>query len=168
AVPDYLHELAVCHTSLAEALALTGQMVAATEHYRQSIDLLTKLTADYPAVAQYRAELARSHHGLGKLHKRQGERGVAEGSFRQALSIQSKLSADFPSVAEYRADLAQIHRLLGYWPEGSQWLPIIPEQVDHLRQACKILNDLVAEFPAIALYRYRLASTLQELATYAW
>lgn len=142
-------------------------MPAATDHYRQSIDLLTKLTADYPAMAQYRAELARSHRGLGKLHKRRGERGAAEESFRQALDIQIRLSSDFPAVMEYRADLAQIHRLLGYWPEGSGWLPNLPEQVDHERQACKILNDLVAEFPAVALHRYRLASTLQELATYA-
>jgi tetratricopeptide (TPR) repeat protein len=162
--PEYAYELAVTHNALAEELLSTGQMLAAAEQFRKAIELLTKLSADYPRVPQYRAELARSHHGLGKLHKQQGERNAAGVSFQEALDIQSKLSAEFPSVAQYRADLAQIHRHLGLWLEGSHWISSTPQEIDHVRQACKIFKDLVGDFPGVPMYRQRLASTLDNLA----
>src|SRR5262249_10816969 len=137
----------------------------ATEQFRQAIELLTKLAADYPAAPQYRAELARSHHGLGNLHKARGERSAAEESFRQALDVQSKLSADFPEVPQFRADLAEIHRNLGYWMEfggvyGTN------EEIGHVRRASELLTKLITDFPAVPLYRQRLASTLEQLATF--
>jgi len=153
----YLYELAVCHNC-------AGEAVGAVDHFQEAIKLLTKLKADYPAVAEYRAEWARSHHGIGRLHKQKGERGAAERSFRQALEVQTRLAADFPGVAQYRSDLAEMYRNLGYWMEGGR-AQGHPADVAHVRRACEILTKLVADFPELPRYRQRLASSLQQLAS---
>jgi serine/threonine protein kinase/Tfp pilus assembly protein PilF len=164
--PESSYELSVCHNAMAELLSETGQLPSAAEHFHQAIDLLNKLTADYPAVTQYQVEIARSHHGLGKLLKQKGERRAAEESLRHALDIESKLSAAYPTMAQYRAELAEIHRSLGYWMELGFLYPTTDE-VDHLHRACELLTTLVADFPRVPLYRQRLASTFQQLGVLA-
>jgi tetratricopeptide (TPR) repeat protein/serine/threonine protein kinase len=165
--PEYSGQLAICHNRLGEALAKAGAMNRAEEHFQQAIDLLTLLTAEDPAAASYWAELARSHYDLGELRKQQGERSAGEDSYQQALVIQSSLAADVPTVARYRLDLADMHRGLGNWMEGGHAFSMTPEGDEHARTACRILGDLVAEFPENPLYRHRLATALGQMSTHA-
>src|SRR5262249_14899017 len=144
--PESSYELAVCHNTLAELLLAIGQLPSATEHFHHAIDLLTTLTADYPAVAHYQAEIARSRHGLGKLLKQKGDRRAAEENLRQAVDIESQLSASWPTMPQYRAELAEIHRSLGYWMELG--IPYsTPDEIGHMHRACELLSTLVADFP---------------------
>jgi serine/threonine protein kinase/Tfp pilus assembly protein PilF len=161
--PEFHYEVAVSHNALGEDLLETGQLAEAGAHFRQAADLLAQLTTHAPSVASYRAELARSHHGQGSLLRRQGRRSAAEESFRDALAIQSKLAADFPTVPQYRADLAEIQLNWGSWMEGTR----ANGDPEKLRQAVKLLTDLVAECPQASLYKFKLAITLEALAAYA-
>jgi serine/threonine protein kinase/tetratricopeptide (TPR) repeat protein len=160
--PEFQYEVADSHNALGGDLLETGQLAEAGEHFRQAVDLLAKLATDHPSVAAYRAELARSHNGQGSLLGRQGRRSAAEESFRDALDIQSKLAADFPTVPQYRADLAEMQLNLGSWMEGTR----ANGDPEKLRQAVKLLTDLVAECPQVSLYQFKLASALQALAAH--
>jgi serine/threonine protein kinase len=162
---EFRYEQAACHNAL--GAVLEANVPEAADHYLKAITLLTRLTDDHPADASYRAELAKSHHGLAVHLKTEGERAAAQARFGQALDIQSKLADDFPAVPRYRLDLADLHRGYGMWLEGGHWLSSTPEEVDHVRQGRKLLADLVEEFPAVPLYRFRLAGIIQDLATFA-
>jgi serine/threonine protein kinase/tetratricopeptide (TPR) repeat protein len=160
-------QLAICHNRLGESLRRAGAVSPAKEHFEQAIDLLTPVTADHSVRAEYREELAHSYYGFAELMKQKGDRSAGEQSYQQALAIQSKLAADFPTVARYRLDQADMYRGLGNWVEGGHAFSMTPEGHEHVRTACRLLNDLVAEFPNVTLYRYRLAAALAQLSNQA-
>ena len=140
---------------VAKVRAFLGETSAAVAGYRDAIQQLEKLAADFPTVPKYRAELAGSHNNLGVRLCELGNLPEAEIGYRQAQAILEKLVADFPTVPEYRNKLAsnQNNRSallceLGNRTEG--------EMV--LRQALAILEKLVADFPTDPEYRNRLAN----------
>jgi serine/threonine protein kinase/tetratricopeptide (TPR) repeat protein len=163
---EYTHQLAACHIALGEALLQNDDVATTADHFQEATSLLTRLTSDYPTVPQYRADLANSHRGLGKLYKKTGSRRDAEEQFRQALDLQGQLAGDLPDVPQYRLELAETHQEAGWWLDLLN-VDGTAKPVEHMRSAERLLSDLVTELPTSALYRYRLAITLQSLATFA-
>jgi serine/threonine protein kinase/Flp pilus assembly protein TadD len=163
--PDYLLELAVCHNAAGELLRETGELEPAAEHVRQAIGLVAPLAKATPVPRDSQAQLARGYHTLGMVLKWRGDRPAAEKQFTKAINLQAVLAKEFPKDREYRSELAQMHRNAGRWsylgPGDNN------AANEHLGSAIVLLRGLAHDFPAVPLYRQRLAAALSELATQA-
>jgi tetratricopeptide (TPR) repeat protein len=75
--------------------------VAAEAEYRAALEVMTKLAAERPAVAQYRDDLANTHMNLGTLFLTLGNRTAEEAETRTAVVLRERLVRDFPAVPRY-------------------------------------------------------------------
>ena len=88
--------------------------------YQRSVETLTRLADDNPAVTEFRSRLADSHNSIGHLQSETGKPGEALESYRRALAIGQKLADDNPDVTEFRYSLADTHHNIGMlqWQTG--------------------------------------------------
>ena len=94
-------------------LASTGKPAAAMAAYEQSVETLTRLADDNPAVTEFRSRLADSHNNIGILQSETGKPAEALASYGRALAIRQKLADANPAVTEFRSRLADSHNNIG-------------------------------------------------------
>lgn len=149
-------ERARAYRRVAEIQFRLGARAQAEPAGHRAIDLLEKLSEEFPAVPEYRQELGNTLQNWGALLASAGRNSEREKVIRRALAIQEKLVADFPRVPDYRNDLgrgkSRLGELLGSLRQSS-------EAAKAYRSALAIQNPLVGEFPSNPEYRYELADS---------
>jgi len=128
-----------------------GHYVRSEAAYRESIALLDKLVAEFPAEPTYRAALADSFHDLGRLRTWiLDEQETAREALSRSLDLRQKLATEFPQVSEHRASMARTQRELAnaLWNSGRS-----TEAEEVVRSAIAIADQLAAAFPAVDGYR---------------
>src|SRR5262249_41621688 len=95
--------------------------------YRQSIDLFTKLSTEFPESAEYRDELAVSQAHRARLLQAGRRYADAYASFKQASEIEDKLATEAPDKPDYadkaaflRFELANFEEEAGHLPQAEQ------------------------------------------------
>jgi tetratricopeptide (TPR) repeat protein len=114
AVPEYRHDLAICHNNLGWVLVGRGERPRAAESYGRALELQQALAAECPAVPKFRRELARTLHNLGNLLQDQGKYAEAEAAYRPAVEHRQRLMDDCPDLAAYPRYLANTQLELGH------------------------------------------------------
>ena len=80
-----------------QALDLPEQ---AEGEYQAAIDLLSKLTVDYPLAVDYSCELAAAFNSLaGLLPREPGRKKETENAYNKSLALLEKLHGEFPPNA---------------------------------------------------------------------
>ena len=69
--------LGTMYAGIGVMLARTGKLAAATAALQRSVDILTRLTDDNPAVAEFRSNLVNTHNIIGNLQSGTGKPGDA-------------------------------------------------------------------------------------------
>ena len=81
--------------------------------FREAIDRLKALAAEFPSVPEYRQVLGDTLHNFGKLLGDIGRSSEEEKVHREALALEERLAADFPTDARYQRGLARGQYYLG-------------------------------------------------------
>jgi tetratricopeptide (TPR) repeat protein len=111
------HEQARKLLAQGEKQQKNGQVTEAQQTWRQAVELLRKLTSEFPAVPGYRQDLARGYLNLGELGLDTGRYKEAKTPLRSAAALLEQLVRDHPAAAAYRRDLAYAYTLLGSFLE---------------------------------------------------
>jgi tetratricopeptide (TPR) repeat protein len=129
-----------------------GQRSEAEQAQRQAIALFQKLLDEFPNRARYRADLASASIALGSFLIASGQTQRGIDAHRYAISLMEPLVAASPTVHDYQARLSSAYRSLGLLPGLA-----IQEAEKVLRDAIRLDQKLVAEFPDQARFRFDLA-----------
>jgi serine/threonine protein kinase/tetratricopeptide (TPR) repeat protein len=149
--PAALEEIALAYDHIGIIHTELGNYVQSREAFLEAIELLERLTAEFPDEPEYRVELA------GCLYRYSYTFGFAWGVgrhdivdrrevLRKALLLWEELVADFPGVPEYRVGLARRHTSFGNILRKADRLN---EAETHLRQALSVRQKLHAVFPDV-------------------
>jgi len=111
-----------------------GDMAAAERDFRQALDLLDRLVAEFPTIPRHREVLAKACNSLGVLEKDTGRMGDAEVHLRRQVPLARRLAEDFPDRPEYRSILGRALTNLGtvlfQVGRGADALPVLREAID--------------------------------------
>ena len=148
--PASLEEIAIAYRRVGNIHAELGNFSQAREAFGEAIELLERLTTEFPDEPSYRAEIAecwnrRSYTVTISLGIGWQDQKIA--GRRKALEILEELVADFPTVPEYVQQLATTHTSLGdslYHATGE-----VEEAEVHCRKSLVILEELYADFPDV-------------------
>ena len=116
-------DLAMAHVRLGHIHRLIAKPVDAEREYKDGIERLTSLVADFPK-PEYRSALGSAYNWLGEVLRPQpGRTTDAEQAYNKAYDIQQELAGDAGAPNEYREELARTlyNRgiLLSAAPEGA-------------------------------------------------
>ena len=154
--------LGTMYAGIGVMLGRTGKLAEATAALQRSVDVLTRLADDNPAVTEFRSHLVNTHNIIGNLQSGTGKPVEALDSYRAALAIGQKLADDNPAFSEFRNRLADSHTNIG-------WLLVqngrAAEAVAECSRAEAIQTRLVQENPSVPDYRNRLAACQTNSAT---
>src|SRR5262245_27859139 len=124
---------------------------AARPPAERACDLLERLAADFPGVADYRRELVAARNNLGRLLADGGLPGPAEREYRRALGLAQELGGDAASPDD-RQRLAATHVNLASLRQKTD-----PRAAaESCRVAVATLVSLDAQFPGVPEYRQSL------------
>ena len=90
-----------------------GEVKAAAQDFRRSLELLNTLVVEFPTVPRYRKALAKACNSLGVLEQDMGDLAAAEIHLRQELPLVERLTQDFPTIPEHARELARTLYNLG-------------------------------------------------------
>jgi serine/threonine protein kinase/tetratricopeptide (TPR) repeat protein len=154
--PGLRMELASAYRELATKVH-ADQPTLAQENLERALEVLRRLTADYPGVPVYEEQLARVQMSLAQLQSQRGEIASAEDAMRDALAIFERLTQRYPRSPHYR------ERLEEYYGDLYPRLVAGGRASDAERTYDRILalqKGLADDFPSIARYHEQLAWTL--------
>ncbi len=151
---SYRHHEAVCLNGLGEVFRNTDQPEGKSRaRYEEAVEIQARL----PPEPEYRLERASTLTNLGILEYETGNRAAAAKAYRQAIGQFAGLTLTDPA---YRAGLARA--LIN---QGELQAPDRREQAcASFRQAIALLEPLTREYPVKHEYRYKLATTYNNLA----
>jgi eukaryotic-like serine/threonine-protein kinase len=146
------------------ALLLVHRRDGAGEPLRRAREILMKLTAEFPAVAQYSQELASINFNLGLMAQFAGHPEEAVASLQDSARLLESLRHRFPESPVYRLKLAMTDVAL-----ADVQAKTAPAQAETaLRKALEEESAVLAEFPDVPEYQsilgrghYLLARLLQ-------
>lgn len=133
----------------------------AEQMYRRAIDILDKLTANYPTFPDYQFDLAITRHNLGWLHNQLGKPALAEAEFRRALPRLERLVEAFPNIVNYRSTLGG---LLHHWALLLVQRGDLSRARPMLERAVSLQQEAVKSSPRNQTYRERLGEAYALLA----
>jgi serine/threonine protein kinase len=142
------------------ALLYNQKRPEAGDLFQRAQDLLSKLAAEFPAIAQYQQELARVEYDLGlfKQNARHPEEAVA--LVQESARLLESLGARFPAVPLYRQKLAKAHVAIGEGLAATN----PAKAVQTLKMALQEHSALAAEFPDVPEYASALGRGHYQLA----
>ena len=154
--PAALEEIALAYEDIGIIHAELGNISQAREAFGEAIELLERLTGEFPDEPEYRSQLADcwGHYSYTFIwtHQRQE---MAEGR-RKVVALLEELVVDFPGEPSYLQWLASAHTDLGNALEDLRWEPlhlrdasVLKEAEMHHRKSIAILEKLYADFPEI-------------------
>ena len=148
--------LGTVYKEIGDVLRGTGKTAAAMSAYERSVETLTRLVDDNPAVTEFQRRLAESHFGIGNLRLNTGKGSEALESYKKALEIQQKLADDNPTGTDFQSRLAASHTNIGI-QQMFTGKPV--EALESYRRALAIWQKLVDDNPAVTDFRSRLATS---------
>jgi tetratricopeptide (TPR) repeat protein len=156
-LPDYQHQMAVRHGTLAAFLAKRGKKEQAATFLHKARELLEKVEIEFLDDTQLQQYLGGV---VGRLLRDAGDLEAAERFYRRALALAAKLaeaSADDPALgqtlASSHAHLGTVLQRRGRWREAAKLF----------RQGLVIQERLAGQFPDESPYRYEHARCLNFL-----
>jgi serine/threonine protein kinase len=155
----YRRELAMTYASLASALRQTGRAAEAETPGRRALDLFARLATEDPKSPYYRDCESTARLDLAALLAHR-DPDAAQALYRHALDIKIQLADEYPAVPEYRQQQADIHNSLGVLLAERRERTAAGE---HFRQAHKLAEKLVADFPKVDDYRRLLVKIKDNL-----
>jgi tetratricopeptide (TPR) repeat protein/tRNA A-37 threonylcarbamoyl transferase component Bud32 len=168
----YRHYLANHWSLLADMLLdKTDRSKEALPASQEAIQLLDKLTAEYPTVPAYRNDLAISLSTSGIILDTLGHRDDAERAFRRSVEVGKGLVKDFPDVPEYENGLAVWQRnlaeLLMMRGKTQAARSVAQDAVQHARNAVRQASQNAAYRKTLSDACQFLAEVLVELQEHA-
>jgi serine/threonine protein kinase/Tfp pilus assembly protein PilF len=157
-----------CRANLAWLLGNYSYLLADADRHaearpvmEQAVDVLTKLSSEFPGVLNHQRELARYWHNIGCCFLRAGQFRDAEAAFRKAQPFYSRLAKKDPQERLSLARLPLRNRAQVLHRMGR-----IAEAEGCYRQAVSILEDLVLEHPEDGTNLDTLAQSYQWLSNF--
>ena len=141
-----------------------GRRSPARQNYERAAQILEKLVADHPRVANYRADLASCHEVLGLLARLQGRIAESDEALKRSLALREELVAEFSTRPGLRLELASAYRELASKVYADQ----PPLAQANLNRALDVLKRLVADYPGIPAYEEQLARVHMNVADLHW
>ena len=123
-------------------------MAKAKSKYLDSIQLLTKLTADFPGIPEYRFTLAKAHDNLAMLllNTAQNNSGLraAEPERRRARALYKQLTEEVPGNTQYQFRYAlDLDHYAIFLAQSDR----LPEAIEAETAAARLMQGLVANDP---------------------
>jgi eukaryotic-like serine/threonine-protein kinase len=138
--PLYRYRLAVFLNNLGLVLA-SGRPTEALAHHDEALQILRRLTDDFPGRPLYRYEQGNTWNFLGALHEARPDPEAAEAAWRKALELFEPLVKQHGDTPEYRYGLGQacgnlgwLHLKRGAWAEAR---PYLERGIDNLEIALR-------------------------------
>jgi tetratricopeptide (TPR) repeat protein len=152
--------LAQAYNNLGILCRATGQTAAAAEAYRQAVNVMEELAAEYGANPAFRESVAKTWHNLGlSLGTSQPEE--AHDALTRARGTFQELADGHPNEPKYQVDLAAGDAALG------NLLAAVGRHEDAeplLREAVELREKLAEQFPDDAAHQNSLAWLLANCA----
>ncbi|MEX2169555.1 MAG: protein kinase [Pirellulales bacterium] len=154
AVPEFRNDLAELQLLVGSMELALGRRHEALRAYQTARDAWQLLHQQHPGVPDYRVNLARTEDELGVVLERYGQLPESRAACRAAMELRETLVADFPDKPDYQLELA---RSCGQMSRISS-TPDSVEAEEYLWRAHRLLEKLVAEFPAVPSFREVMAT----------
>ena len=132
------------------------------ESIKHGIDMLERLSAEYPENQRARREVGYGYYQLGNTLVEGGDYPSALESRRKAFAIRAEIAAQDPKNAQAIFDLAVAHADLS---EALTATGSTAEALDHAQNALSILQQLAAADPTNAVYPRNIGLCYEKLAT---
>jgi tetratricopeptide (TPR) repeat protein len=157
-VHDYRYKLAVTLVNLTNLIKSSDSET----RLRRAIDLLSKLTDDYPLILRYQYELANAYNSLAELNARVGKISDAGQNWDAARDHCAALVKANPNHHEYQSLLGVVLGGQAWTAKGQNEFPrarkLVQEAISHQKSAIR-LN------PKNSAYRARLSAHERFLQT---
>ena len=150
--PDYRLDLAKSYTNWGLLLQSQNQADKARQAHEQAVDLLARLTVQFPDRLDYQHELGRAYINLGTFQQATGQFQKADETLGKALEITARLLQK-KSQPEYVQDWGRTHLDLGILRQKTRRYP---EADKAFGQAVEVFAKLVSQAPEVGDYRYDL------------
>jgi tetratricopeptide (TPR) repeat protein len=131
------------------------------ENIKHGIDMLEKLSAEYPDNQRAHREVGYGYYQLGNTFVEAGDYASALESRRKAFAIRQEIAAQDPKNAQAVFDLAVAHADVS---EALTTTGSIAEAVDHAQRALSILQELSAADPGNVVYSRNIGLCYEKLA----
>src|SRR5262249_25107531 len=126
----------------------------AAQTCRRAIAIREKLRDDFPHDAEHQRRLGQEYVGLAEALVALGRTQEAEDALVRSLAVAKKLVADHAGVTPYPYLLAHRYQSLGLLLHDTNRPQ---EAADAFRQARKLFEDCVGQFPDDAKYQHSFA-----------
>jgi eukaryotic-like serine/threonine-protein kinase len=151
---DDRSDLAGYQGELGWLLMEAGRSREAADALDQSIELLKRLTTEFPDIPAHEYQLARVEFARGRLFIGQNDVTASRRCYARSVALGEGLVARHPEVAEYRFELARGLGSLGLLAtDPGEWDRIFLKGIG-------VLETLVRDDHAVAKYRHQLGRTL--------
>jgi len=141
-------------------LLLNQKRDEAGKQLRSARDILIKLAAEFPTIAQYQLELATVEYNLGIFTQRAARLAEAAAFYEESARLLESLSGRFPGTPSFRLKLAMAHVAISECLAGTA----PAEAVTALGKALDQESALLAEFPDVPEYQSALGRGHYQLA----
>jgi hypothetical protein len=167
-VPEYRRWLAISYNGLGGVLVRAGRLQDAEKSLDQARKFLEKLTAEFPRVASHQSDLGNALQNLALCVAGGEDAPTAKGEqlercrqlMEEAVRRQKAALEIQPKNQEYRAKLGNHYGILAMFRGDAH----APDAERAHRQAIEYKQQLVADFPAVAMYRGDLGGSLHNFA----
>jgi tetratricopeptide (TPR) repeat protein len=160
-VPQGKLDRAVGYYRVAFCQETLGEWKQAEASYKEALEIVRPLAADFPEVMDYRVVLGSCYDSLARFLRNLNRFDEAESYFKHALAVRERLAGDYPLVLDNHNRLASSHLHLG----GLLVHTRRPEQaITEYHEALAIWERLAAESPKDPTYRRDVAAARGNLS----
>jgi tetratricopeptide (TPR) repeat protein len=159
--PAIRWETAQAFARVGRIQAYLGRSDDSARHYRQAIDRLGALAAEFPDRTEYRAGLADAHQQFGVMLGNWAGAGSAGDQFDRARRLWQDLADAAPDSRHYRTQVATCDHLEGWWHAHAGRLADAEKAYE---QSLIRRRQLLADAPTDDDARLNLGMTLHNLA----
>ena len=159
--PAIRWETAQAFARVARIQAYLGRSEISAAHYRQALDRIGALAAEFPDRTEYRAGLADAHQQFGEMLIHWAGAESAGDQFDRARRLWQDLAEAAPDTPYYRGQIAVCDHLEGLWHVNAGRLA---DGETAYQRALSRRRQLVADSPTDLDARLNLGMTLHNLA----
>jgi tetratricopeptide (TPR) repeat protein/predicted Ser/Thr protein kinase len=160
-VPEFLRRVGKFRNNLALVLRQQKRTDEAERYHRDALAMREALLRSAPDDHEARVDVAVSHVNLGAVRAGRGDKNGAAAEFAAAAAVLTEGGAT--STVSDRFLLAQVQSNRA---AVLDWKTRAPEVEQSLRAALATLEALSHDFPAVLLYRHRLAGVRRNLGQF--
>jgi len=161
--PDYRFLLAQTHHYLGQRLVSSGRTEDAASENERAVEILEKLTAEFPSVAQYKAELAEAYAMFVAAAWPRSKSSGAKERLTKARRLVDDLGEQHPRVPDYVALSARLRAREGMF---AAWAGNRSEAIEAYLQAIGSFQELADRYPAMLVFPYMVSMHRHVLGEY--